>query len=444
MSQSSAPWDGITTGSSGPYSSADWSEIWKYMVGAGASHANVGPMLGSGTNPNNGLKVQAQSPASTSVDVLQGSALIAGRFYLSDATVALAIAANASGNPRIDTIILRADYGLQTVVLAVLQGTAAASPTPPALTQTIGTLYEIPLADIAVANGFTSIADTNITPRHEWANASLGNFMLVLNNSGGTLSDGQVVVWDTTTDRAVTTTTTYNHAYPAGIVRGRISNGGYGLIQTHGVGLVVVDGTYSRGTGLFPSTTTAGRAGSLASGWAIGTIGTLLEASTGAAQLKLCAIAIRRSRVSIAKYSYTLAANSAGPSYTSGSDNTVALNTEDFDPDGIGTLSSNQVTVLPGLYHIEGRVDHTNATARGVRVILYNVTAAANALQGLNNFESVSGVIESVVSGPVSVTVATTFELRVRVSAATSSITALNLNSLSEIYNSLQFIRYNE
>jgi len=61
----------------------------------------------------------------TSVDVLLGAALVQGIAYLSTATVALTVAANGAGNPRIDTVILRADYALQTIRLVLKQGTAA-------------------------------------------------------------------------------------------------------------------------------------------------------------------------------------------------------------------------------------------------------------------------------------------------------------------------------
>lgn len=437
MTQLSGPWDGITTGDAGPYSSADWAVFWKYLIGLGASRANVGPFLASGTAPNNGLKVQAQSPAAAAVDVLVGSALIAGRFFLSDATEALTIAANASGNPRIDTIILRADYSLQTIVLAVLQGTPAGSPTPPNLTQTIGTLYEIPLADVAVANGFTSIANTDITPRHEWANAASGVYLTVLNNSGGTLTTGQVVIWDTSADRAVTTTTTFNHSRIAGVMVGRVPNGGYGLMLVNGIGYVQVDGTYARGTGLFPSTT-AGRASGTTTRQN-SSIGVLLEASTGAGELRLANINIQQRRTAYARYSQTLAQGNAGPAYTSGADRTVTLNTEDVDADGIGTLSSNQVTIQPGVYHVIGTVSIDVGAEQ--RAFLYNITAAAVVAQGVNQRTPTGVNIPAFVTAYIEVATPTVYELRVRCTTTSTAVPALNTAGQSEIYAQLEFTR---
>lgn len=257
MAQDSRPWNGIVTGDAGPYSDQDWQQLYQYIIGLGATRANVGPFLGSGTPPNDGLKVQAQSVPSTSIDVLAGSALVQGIAYLNTATVSFVIAANASGNPRIDTVVLQADYALQTVRLVVLQGAAAATPAVPALTQSANVLWEIPLADIAVANGFTSITNAVITPRHEWVNAASGVYLdNVLNNSGGTLVDGDVVVWDTSTDRAVTITTTFDDPLLAGVWRGRTANGSYGRVQTEGIGVVNASAAITRGTVLVTSATT--------------------------------------------------------------------------------------------------------------------------------------------------------------------------------------------
>lgn len=282
MTQSSRPWNGTTTGDAGPYSDQNWQQLYRGLIGWGADRANVGPVLGSGAQPNNGLKVQAQSPASTSIDVLQGSALIQGIGYMNTATVSLAIAANSSGNPRIDTVVLRADYALQTVRLTLLQGTPAASPNPPALTQSAGVMWDIPLADIAVANGFSSIANANITPRHEWVNAPPGVYLdNVLNNSGGTLEDGDVVIWDGTADRAVTTTTLYDDPLLAGVWRGRTANGSYGRVQVRGIGYVNASAAVTRGASLVTSLTTkrAASSGLVVLG---ASLGRALETTSGA------------------------------------------------------------------------------------------------------------------------------------------------------------------
>lgn len=116
-----------------------------------------------------GLAVsQRATSANASVDVATGRAWVDGHFYESDAVENLTIDANSSGNARIDRIVVKADLSANTIALAVVKGTAAATPTPPALTQS-ASVWEIPLARVAVADSFTSIADADITDERQYA-----------------------------------------------------------------------------------------------------------------------------------------------------------------------------------------------------------------------------------------------------------------------------------
>lgn len=248
MTEISAPWDGVSLGdaANAPYSAAEWARIWRETFRA--SKADSGPLLGSGTSPDPGLTVQATTPASANVQVLPGSALVRGTWYANDANVTLPIAANASGNPRIDTVVLQKNVFTQTVRLVVLQGLTAVTPVPLPLTQLDVSVWEIPLADIAVASGFATITNANITPRRHWANLADGVYLQdVLNNSGGTLQTGDVVIWDTSADRAVTTTTTLGDAKTAGVWVGRTGAGGYGRVLVKGIGWVNTVGAAVRG-----------------------------------------------------------------------------------------------------------------------------------------------------------------------------------------------------
>ena len=143
MTQRSLPWEGSVLdgypGDAGPYSYQDWERLHKGIVAPGAFRPNAGVLFGSDSLDlsRRGLEVVASSPAAASIAVRPGSALVQGTFYHSDAVETLAIAANASGNPRIDTIVLRKNTGAQTVRLAVLAGTAAASPVAAPLTQNV-------------------------------------------------------------------------------------------------------------------------------------------------------------------------------------------------------------------------------------------------------------------------------------------------------------------
>lgn len=241
MTEYSIPQQLTTTGDAtrAPYDSDEWAFDHDASFSGYGTRANYGPVYGYDNGTNFGLEVTETSPVSTNVTLNVGCAIVRGTVYVNDAALTLAIAANVSGNPRIDTVILRKDYVAQTIRAVVKQGTPAATPSPPALTQSAGSTWEIPVADIAVSNGFASINQTNITPRHEWVNASHGVYLDgILNNSGITLQTGDVVVVDVTTDRAVTTTTIFNDSGVLGVWWGRTANGSRGRVLTEGIGMI--------------------------------------------------------------------------------------------------------------------------------------------------------------------------------------------------------------
>lgn len=393
MTENSRPWNGTTVGDSGPYSDTDWQELYQAIIGYGAGRANNGVLLMSGAEPADGLKVQAKSPATTQIEVLAGAALIQGIAYLSDATESFTIAANASGNPRIDTIVLQADYALQTVRLVKLQGTPAASPVAPTLTQSAGVMWEIPIADIAVANGFVTITDANISPRQEWVNASPGVYLdHVLNNSGAILNDGDVVIWDTSADRAVTRTATRDHKKVAGVVRGQIASGAYGRIQTDGIGYVRVTATTARGDLLVTSTTNGSAVPAGAAAAANAALGSAMEARTGAG-LVLTNIHPRVVLdedwvvVQDQKASGTTGGTTVG---VTGAWTTSTLNTEVTDTGAIATLSANRINLPAGFYSavwIRSFGANVGASRTRLRDITNGVTLgqAPNTLNPINS-----------------------------------------------------------
>lgn len=105
---------------------------------------------------------QRAAGANMSVDVATGQTWIRGEFGELTVATNLGISANATGNPRIDRVVLRADFVNNNIVVDVLTGTPAVSPVAPALTQNTS-MWEISLAAIAVAAGAVSIVTANIT-----------------------------------------------------------------------------------------------------------------------------------------------------------------------------------------------------------------------------------------------------------------------------------------
>lgn len=118
----------------------------------------------------NSLLVSAPGSGMT-VNVAAGAALGAGQPYVWASTQTVTIGAADPTNPRVDTVILRfclpghAEEG--KIDLLAKAGTAAASPTAPALTQDAATtfVWEVALADVRVDAAAGSIAPTKVTDR---------------------------------------------------------------------------------------------------------------------------------------------------------------------------------------------------------------------------------------------------------------------------------------
>lgn len=288
MTQISGFWNGLVTGdaTSAPYDAdTEFANFCRRAFGVGANRANAGIVLNTGSESAQleGLQVTQNSPASASVLVNIGAGLVYGTWYYSDTAEVVTVAANASGNPRIDTVVLRKSWAAQTVRIAILQGTPAASPVPPTLTQTVGVTWEIPLADIAVANGFVSITNANITPRWIATNMADAIYLNRLrNNSGAVRQTGDAVIFDSSADRAVATTALANHNLPAGVMLGRHAAADLNSdVLNQGIGLVRVTAAVTRGDFVSTSTTPGSLLGT-STQRLVNSIAMMLESTTGA------------------------------------------------------------------------------------------------------------------------------------------------------------------
>lgn len=118
------------------------------------------------------------------VKVKSGQAWIEGFFIQSDAETVMPIStANPTLN-RIDRVILRVDWTANTIAIAVLTGTAAASPSPPALTQNVAK-WEISLAQVYVAAAAATIAAGNITDERFYTMAWNNNGIMTMQSQPG-------------------------------------------------------------------------------------------------------------------------------------------------------------------------------------------------------------------------------------------------------------------
>lgn len=162
MSQDSAFWDRNIGGDadtsvkfSSPYSLVEYSDIVSKMTGGETIRGFVVPAVGAN------LEVTVNSPAAMNVLVGTGAALIKGRVYRNTTTKTTTIDAADGANPRYDIIVLELSTAAQTIRVAVVKGTAAATPALPTLTQTAAT-YQVALAYVYVGAGVTTIASGRI------------------------------------------------------------------------------------------------------------------------------------------------------------------------------------------------------------------------------------------------------------------------------------------
>lgn len=135
------------------------------------------------TDYANKLEVYGDS-SGRQVKVKTGRASVRGHWYENTAEETVAIAANASGNPRIDRVVLRLDPSANSIVLAVVQGTPAGSPSAPSLTQTDVGTYELTLAKVAVANGASTIAAGDVTDERTYVDGIYGNWTPAITGTG--------------------------------------------------------------------------------------------------------------------------------------------------------------------------------------------------------------------------------------------------------------------
>ncbi len=145
MTELSRPWSGTTTGDAGPYSDDQWSDIFRTFL----AHVIASQGVWEG-QLNELIATGAVSP----VAIDTGRALVDGVWYESDASESIAIPTPAV-NPRVDRIVLRKDWALQTIRLTRVVGAESAAQVPPApaLVQIDGVTWELPLWQIHITTG---------------------------------------------------------------------------------------------------------------------------------------------------------------------------------------------------------------------------------------------------------------------------------------------------
>jgi len=160
MAELSGHWT-TTAGGTGhqqtSYTQAQLSTAYKVIAGCAGFEGVAPGYLNSLACTANGANTVA---------VNTGGAMVDGKWYYNDANLDVNIpSAVGAGNTRIDRIVLRANWAGYEVAVTRIAGTDAASPTPPAITQTSGTTYDILLCRVLV----TTAGVVTVTDERVWA-----------------------------------------------------------------------------------------------------------------------------------------------------------------------------------------------------------------------------------------------------------------------------------
>lgn len=117
--------------------------------------------IGTGVFPDPTTSLQIQVDTGMNVKIKAGKAWINGYILVSDADYTLAIPTEAVLN-RIDRIVVRLHYANREMTIVRKAGTAASSPTAPAVTRDAN-MYELALATITINTGTSTITSGMIS-----------------------------------------------------------------------------------------------------------------------------------------------------------------------------------------------------------------------------------------------------------------------------------------
>ena len=160
-----------------------WSEFFDWM-------RTVGVLSEDTTlDPTGELAVtEVPVPLGTQVQVTDGEAYIKGFIYIqTDGPDVLGITANTSGNPRIDLVVCRKDTVADEVFNFVIEGDPDISPVAPSPIQN-STIWDLPLAEVYVADGTTAITSGDITDVRVRSTQGDGGSTAVTFSNAGTTS----------------------------------------------------------------------------------------------------------------------------------------------------------------------------------------------------------------------------------------------------------------
>lgn len=126
--------------------------------GAYSRYERARGLVGYFQGVDTGLVVSAATGRQVSVS--SGLAVVCGALAESDAAGTLTLDANAGSSARVDYIVLEVNWaGAGSASIKAVKGSSS---TPPALTQTPGSLWQMPLARVTVGAGATTLTSANV------------------------------------------------------------------------------------------------------------------------------------------------------------------------------------------------------------------------------------------------------------------------------------------
>lgn len=130
------------------YRAADWAKYFAQFIGNGVY-----------ANPATAMQVRANG--GMQVCIAPGACFINGYQGYADGSDILTLEYGGT-NPRIDRIVIRLDLSQRSIYPAVIEGTAASSPTAPDIIRN-GTFYDLGIADITIAKNAAEITQSAIS-----------------------------------------------------------------------------------------------------------------------------------------------------------------------------------------------------------------------------------------------------------------------------------------
>lgn len=164
----------------GPFDTAAWSQDSWYRFAAGWAPSGVVDSPAASVSAGSfGL-----TASGLTLSLAVGRAWVRGGGYeLSAAPKSISVTVNATGNPRVDRLVIRRDLSAKTIAPVIIQGTPASSPVAPAVTQVETGQWDLPLFQFRVpASSGTTL--TNFVDERAWVDAEyllgrLGGLTLV-------------------------------------------------------------------------------------------------------------------------------------------------------------------------------------------------------------------------------------------------------------------------